>query len=231
MTAKSGTRVRLSYKTFLVLAAGLGAALGYLAWGPLRPEPNAVGSTPGERRAGRPHAVERGTVPRGGVSRTRGTGEPRPLARAGATAFRKGTSRHHERGAAEPALERAKRAAADEPLSRESVGELIEEGLARLWPERAFSEDDYEQLTDAVLRVRAARRALREVPVVTATAEFIERQRHDLTDALAQFELVAGISPSELPDAVDPEVGLSQDHDEDDGEDVREPLSAYPPAD
>lgn len=134
----------------------------------------------------------------------------------------------------EEALERANRAAANEPLSREEARELIAESFALLWPEREFSDEDYEQLTDSVLRIRAARRALREVPVLTRTAEFIERQRRELTDALTRFEVVAGASPSELPDVLDPDSGLSPDEAENEEgraenvDEVPELLSDYP---
>ena len=189
------------------------------------------------------HPSERRVTPERAGQRARA--EHRRRRRILASAQRRAAElRHRSRAAAahrrraathvrtyEEALESADRAAAREPLAPEDVNALLEESLAIVLPDRQFSEEEYGRLTDSVLRIRAARRALKEVPLSRETARFVERQRQEITDALATFEAVAGIAPSRLPDVLDPGNGINRDdHQEEDDADVAgEPLSDYPP--
>lgn len=237
MKVTSGTPVRPSWQTLLAISAGAVSALAYLAWGPAGINLNAFRPSSSTLDASGQQAGEDDAAPRAKPPGLRAAGEPEPETRASTAGVHPRTSKQRQRRAAVPgrtheqALARADLAATHEPLAREAVVELLQESLGLLWPDRKFSAEDYERLTDDVLQVRAARRALEEVPVSVATAEFIARRRQELTDALADFELVTGVSPSALPDVLDTAQGLTLDEDDDgeDGDEVRELLSDFPP--
>jgi hypothetical protein len=111
----------------------------------------------------------------------------------------------------------AERAAADETLERARVRELLEAHFAGRVPEAELAHVDYEAMTDAVMRIRAARRALGALEPSAASAEVLADARQDLTDALADFQLASGVAPSDLTELFDPADGLSHDDPADQG--------------
>ncbi|RMF21012.1 MAG: hypothetical protein D6760_10340 [Deltaproteobacteria bacterium] len=112
------------------------------------------------------------------------------------------------------AVARRAAAAADrERLDRSDVRAMLETALAAMIPERTFSDEEAERLTDAVMRIRAARRVLRRVSPSIAAADVLARERTVLTEALADFQEISGLDPSELTEILEPEGGLSNDED------------------
>lgn len=118
-------------------------------------------------------------------------------------------------GRVEVAERRAEAAAARERLDRSDVRAMLEAALGSMLPDREFSEEEAERLTDAVLRIRAARRVLKRVPPSVAAADVLARERAALTEALADFQEVTGLDPSELTEILEPDGGLSNNDDPD----------------
>ena len=112
---------------------------------------------------------------------------------------------------------------------------MLRERLAAGAAAQALTDADYRRMTDAVLRVRAAQRALQTVELSRASAEVVAREREQLTAALADLQRASGIPPSQLIETIDADSGLS--HDPLPGESgaaadeeiVNEPLGNYPP--
>jgi hypothetical protein len=112
----------------------------------------------------------------------------------------------------------AEQAAADETLERAQIRDLLEEHFSAKLPESKLADVDYEAMTDAVMRIRAARRALGALEPSAASAEVLADARQDLTDALTDFERASGVAPSDLTELFDPADGLSHDDPADQGD-------------
>lgn len=158
-----------------------------------------------------------------------------PSERAGEVIERSGIapsdSRHESslEAAHEHALALARSAEAQETMDRAQVRAVLADSFALMLPDRRFSDADYEAMTDAVLNVRAARRALAALPLSEGSARVVASERTELTNALAELERITGVNPSTYPDVLDPGAGISRDHDTKEEEVVHEPLSNYPP--
>jgi len=129
----------------------------------------------------------------------------------------------------ERALTLARNAEAQETMDRAQVQALLADSFALMLPERRFSDADYEAMTDAVLNIRAARRALAALPLSEGSARVVASEHTQLTNALAELERITGVNPSAYPDVLDPGAGISRDDDANEKEVVHEPLSNYPP--
>jgi hypothetical protein len=113
--------------------------------------------------------------------------------------------------AAPMSLERA--LAGGEELPRDLIRALLQGAFEFHLPRHKLSSDDYEQLTDAVVRIRAARREMAELTVSVENAERLRELRETLVDALSDFEYVADLSPAEFTELVQPGVGITDDSD------------------
>src|SRR6185369_3440283 len=114
------------------------------------------------------------------------------------------------RAATPLATARAERSAADRAaretvtvpgdLPRAAVRKLVERVLADKIPGRTLQPRDYDRLTDAVIRMRTAMRALRDAgredPAV------VEAQREALASALAEIERTTGVAAVQLGELV-----------------------------
>ncbi len=183
--------------SLFVISAALGCATYLLfcsiQWRPAeRESPPFVAST--TRGRGQPPATPRPTLERP-ASRTR----PAPPA--------------PRRSAAERIEDEAAAALADEELTPEEVDALVSEALSLMLPDRVFTPSERARLAAAVLRIRAARRVLRRVRPSAAAAPVLARERQELTSALAEFEEITGLPPSELTEILEPGGGLSNDEE------------------
>jgi hypothetical protein len=114
--------------------------------------------------------------------------------------------------ALESELAKADALAAEEPLKAEDVRALLEQVLAGRLP-RELSPQDYDRLTDAVMRVRAAERVLSGVDETEVSAELRAEQRLVLNDATSEVERITGVELGELSKIVDPQDGVADEGD------------------
>jgi hypothetical protein len=112
---------------------------------------------------------------------------------------------------------------ADEKLSPVDVRVLLEQVLAGKLP-RQLSTRDYDRLTNAVMRVRAAERVLRGVDESAANAELRAEHRAILSDATSEVEAITGVELSALKQIVEPGGGVTQEGNEDPATIVHETL-------
>jgi hypothetical protein len=110
------------------------------------------------------------------------------------------------------------KASPGETISRALVREVLEETFESQLPDRRLTREQYEALTDAVLRIRAARRSLAQLSLTPENAQAANRLREELTYALTDFQEVAGLTTVEFTELVQPGLGL--DHDTGEDEDV-----------
>jgi hypothetical protein len=97
-----------------------------------------------------------------------------------------------------------------ETIPRAMVRQALEEAFDTHLPDRRLAPEQYERLTDAVLRIRAARRSLTGLPLSQENAEAIHRLREELTDALTDFHEVAGLTLDEFTELAQPGLGLDK---------------------
>jgi hypothetical protein len=107
------------------------------------------------------------------------------------------------------------------------VHDMLAAALHRHLSEHKFSASDIALLTDALLRVRAAHRAVNQLDVTVENREMRYQWREQLRAALADFEAIVGFSVAEFTQQVQPHVGIDVDTDED-VDVVFERLSDYP---
>jgi len=88
-------------------------------------------------------------------------------------------------------------APADDAPSRREVRGLIARVLDGRLPDRQLTARDYDRLTDAVLRLRAANRTTRDAGE-TSDAATLNAQQQAALSALTDIETITGIPPSEL---------------------------------
>jgi hypothetical protein len=86
---------------------------------------------------------------------------------------------------------------AEDAPSRREVRALIARVLADKLPDRQLTARDYDRLTDAVLRLRAANRAAQSGGEPTDAAT-LNTQHQAALAALTDIETITGVPPSEL---------------------------------
>ena len=129
-----------------------------------------------------------------------------------------------------PATAEADPSPVGEEVGRATIRTALEQAFQEHLPDQGLSDADYERLTDAVIRMRAARQELNALPVSAENAEMIRRLREELNEALNEFQAVAGMDAVEFTRRVEPEVGLSNEEDDAaDPDATPELLSDYPP--
>ena len=134
-----------------------------------------------------------------------------------------------ERTDADRAAAKAAQLAANERLSREEVREFLQEALAGKLADRELTPVDYEQLTDAVLKLRAAQRVARGLEENRASAESRTAYREALLDALSEIERITGLPSTDLDDIFPSEGGLTNERDDNPEEIFHDTLPEDPP--
>ncbi len=127
-----------------------------------------------------------------------------------------------------PAQPSGEEEASGDTIPRAMVLQALQEAFDSHLPDQRLDPEQYEKLADAVLRIRAARRSLAGLPLSQENAEAIHRLREELTDALTDFQEVAGLTPDEFTELVQPGLGLDEESAEDETV-VLEPLPEPPP--
>jgi hypothetical protein len=92
--------------------------------------------------------------------------------------------------------------------SRALVRSVLAAAIAEHLPRLALSDVELDQLADAVLRLRSAQRDLRSLRVAAENAERLRALRADVALAVSDFAYVAGMSPGEFSERVQPGFGL-----------------------
>jgi hypothetical protein len=93
-------------------------------------------------------------------------------------------------------------ATAEPRLSRREVRTIVERVLRGRLPDRELGTDDYDHLTDAVLRLRGAARALRTAQAGSGAA--LDAQRRALR-ALDDIERITGVPTADLGNVISAE--------------------------
>jgi hypothetical protein len=91
-----------------------------------------------------------------------------------------------------------------------SLRASIEEHL----PSYKLSSEEYDDLADAVLRIRATQQRIRALSLDPENAPRLRSLREDLADAAADFEYVLEMSPAEFSARVQPGAGIDSDSDD-----------------
>ena len=94
----------------------------------------------------------------------------------------------------------------EQPL-REEIRAWLEAAIAEKLPDLKLSSDQLDAATDALLRLRAARREMRALPRTPENAERLEELRETMGDASADFEYVVELDPVEFTELVEEEGG------------------------
>jgi DNA-binding transcriptional ArsR family regulator len=116
---------------------------------------------------------------------------------------------------------------AGEP-TREFVLASLRAAIERKLPGQKLSSEEYDQLAEAVLRMRSVQQQLRGVPPTAENAERLRALREELATAAGDFEYVLEMSPAEFTAQVQPDAGIDEaDPDEADSDEVN-PESSEP---
>ncbi len=83
-------------------------------------------------------------------------------------------------------------------LSRRATRQLLERALEGKPMGRELLPRDYDQLTDTVLRLRSALRAIRHGSDAAADPAALDEQRHVVVSALDEIARITGVPPSDL---------------------------------
>ncbi len=89
---------------------------------------------------------------------------------------------------------------------RAFVRQALQEAFAEKLPDRRLSDDDFDKLADAVLRMRAARERMAALSLNRENAAELARLREELTAAVTDFEYVSELTPSAFSALVEPEL-------------------------
>ncbi len=93
---------------------------------------------------------------------------------------------------------RAERAAAHEPLLHDEIQRVLRIALPARFPQQNLEDSDYTTLSDIVLRIRAAQRALRTADT-DRTRTYLEGIYFSpLQEALSNFQRITGMTAAEL---------------------------------
>jgi len=92
----------------------------------------------------------------------------------------------------------------DEPLPRASVRSMLQQQLRQQLPDRKLSTEEYERLTDAVMRYRATQRVIAGMPPSNENAETLIRVRTEVTEILREINELTGVPSNELLDEEKP---------------------------
>jgi hypothetical protein len=111
----------------------------------------------------------------------------------------------------EPAPLGEPRAAPADPR-REAVRARLARDLAAHFPDRKLSSDEIDAAADALMRLRAARLELNELPRTAENAERIRSLTREIGEAYEDFEYVVELDPAEFTERVDP--GVDADDEE-----------------
>ena len=91
------------------------------------------------------------------------------------------------------------------PPLAEELRAWLEAAIAEKLPDRKLSSDQLDAATDALLRLRAARREMRALPRTPENARRREELREALGEASADFEYVVELDPAEFTELVEGE--------------------------
>ncbi|MDP3936942.1 MAG: hypothetical protein Q8R92_02260 [Deltaproteobacteria bacterium] len=96
----------------------------------------------------------------------------------------------------------------DEPAApdRALVREALQEAFAEKLPDRRLSEEEFDKLADAVLRMRAARERMAALSLTRENAAELAQLREDLNTAVTDFEYVSELTPSAFSALVEPDL-------------------------
>jgi hypothetical protein len=105
-----------------------------------------------------------------------------------------------------------RREAAPADPRREAVRARLARDLAAHFPDRKLSSDEIDAAADALMRLRAARLELNELPRTAENAERIRSLTREIGEAYEDFEYVVELDPAEFTERVDP--GVDADDEE-----------------
>jgi hypothetical protein len=94
--------------------------------------------------------------------------------------------------------------------TREAIRFFVASAIEAHLPSYKLSSDQYDTLTDALVRMRELRRELRETPRDPEHAERIAELRSALMTADEDFTYILGMSAAEFTERVQPGAGLSR---------------------
>jgi hypothetical protein len=81
------------------------------------------------------------------------------------------------------------------PSRRDAVRALLETSLAEHFPDRKLSSDELDAAADALLRLRAARLGLRDLPRTPENAERLRELNEEMGRAFEDFEYLVDVDP------------------------------------
>jgi hypothetical protein len=168
----------------------------------------------GERSRTPPPAIETGRIPPPEAAVEAPAPAPKPRA----------DDRPVERAPAPPADAGGQPAEATRSFVEAHLRSAFETHL----PRYKLTDEQFQRLTDVILRIRAARQALNALPLDASTAETHRKLREELARAVADFKETADVDLSEFTELAEPESGITREENDRDVI-VHEPLPDPPP--
>lgn len=112
-------------------------------------------------------------------------------------------------------------------MSAETIYRAMRERLLQKRPDLGLSDQDVWRMSEALTRVRAVQERLHELPYTADNAEAIRQGRARIADDLRLVAEIAGMSASELTDALGDQ-GLTTEDTDHEEEIIYEPLPRAP---